>query len=148
MPRKRSQSERRALILAVGSVVVALVLLLGVAFLVNRGKVEVNDLGDDTFTFGAERLAAEIADRGPFLASDVSGRGENDVYIVHAGESIEDNWRAIDAGERGCTLAWTGIEFEDPCTGDTYPLSGEGLVRYETTVEDGEVIVDLRKKVG
>jgi hypothetical protein len=147
MPRKRSQSERRALYLAVGSVAVALVLLLGIAYLANRGTVEPSNLGDRFFEFDASRIADEIADRGPYLVPDVSGRNENDIYVIHAGESDEHNWRAVDAGERGCTLEWTGTEFQDPCTDETYPLSGDGLVQYEVRVEDGKVIVDLRTQV-
>ena len=145
MPRRRSQSEQRALVLAVGSVAVALLLLVGLAWFVSRGDVELSSLGPQEFEVGrTDRLAEEIEERGPFLFADASGRRVNDVYIVHAGTSLEANWRAIDAGERGCTLEWDGTQFRDPCTEDTYPLSGEGLERFATRVEDGTLYVDLR----
>ena len=148
MPRRRSQSQKRGLILGALGVLAGFALLAGLSFLSGRGDVDLSNLADRDFYVGnTERLAAEIADRGPFLVPDASPNRARDVYITHAGRSLDDNWRAIAAGERGCTLVWEAPVFRDPCTDETYPAGGDGLTRYETRVEGDSLYVDLRSVV-
>ena len=148
MPRRRSQSQKRGLIFGAIGVLVGFLLLGGLSYLAGRGDVDLANLADRDFYVGnTERLAAEIVDRGPFLVPDASPNQERDVYITHAGRSLDDNWRAIAAGERGCTLVWEAPVFRDPCTDERHPAGGDGLTRYETRVEDGSLYVDLRSEV-
>lgn len=148
MPRRRSQSQKRGLILGALGVLVGFLILGGLSYLSGRGDVDLSNLADRDFYVGdTERLAAEIRDGGPFLVADASPNQARDVYITHGGGDLDENWRAIAAGERGCTLVWQEREFRDPCTGETYGAGGEGLTRYKTRVEDGSLYVDLRSVV-
>jgi hypothetical protein len=134
--------------LAAGAVVLAVVALALISILTSEGAIEPN-LGDEEYTHRADRLAAEIDDRGPFILPDASPRKDRDVYIQHLGDDPEKGWYAFDARpddqpDRECSARWTGSEFEDPCTGETFPPDGEGLTQYPVRVEDGVVHVRFR----
>ena len=136
------------MVLAGTAVVLAVVALALVSVLTNEGAIDPN-LGDDEYTGKAERLAKEVEDGGPFILPDASPRKVRDVYIQHLGDDPDKGWYAFDARpadqpDRSCTLEWTGDEFEDPCTGKTFPPDGEGLRQYEVRVEDGIVHVRFR----
>lgn len=128
-------------LLALGGMIV-------VSTLASDGTVEVR-LGDDEVRAGrTRRLAREIDDRGPYLLPD-AGSGSRDIYVQHLGEDEERGWLAFSArapgqDDRACSLRWDGRGFEDPCTGERFPSDGDGLTRYPTRVDDGEVFVDLR----
>ena len=68
-------------------------------------------LGDQTFRAAdAERLAEEIADRGPIFYGDVSGRKDRDIILQHLGDDPDEGWYAflaapVDKG-RDCTWQW------------------------------------------
>jgi hypothetical protein len=155
-PVKQSKARSpRSLVLAVAGVVVGLALLLvvfvvAVPSLTESGTVEVN-LGDDVFNArGAESRAETIAESGPILFPDVSGRNDRDIYLQHLGDDPEQGWYAFDARRPGqgreCTLDWDGSaqEFRDPCDGTVVPADGAGLLSYPVEVsEDGDVVVDL-----
>jgi hypothetical protein len=151
MPRRRSQSEQRALWLAVAAVVLAVAGLFGFSVLADRGTVDVSNLGDREFTAGAERLARRIdRDGRPFLLADASPQRSRDIYIHHLGDDETEGWyafaaRAPEQDDRACTLDWTGDGFVDPCTGDGFPPDGEGLQQFRTRVEDGLLYVTLRE---
>jgi hypothetical protein len=146
MPRRRSQSTRRTLVVGTLAVLVGLGLLLGLSYAAGSGKVDVSNLGDKDFWAGnADRLAARIAKDGrPFLFSDVSPNHTKDIYLQHLGTSDAKGWIAIEAGARKCSLQWNGSGFTDPCTGATHPPDGTGLTRYRTYVQGNAVYVDLR----
>lgn len=148
MPRRRSQSEQRAVVIALASVLLALGLLAGLSFLSGRGDVELSNLGDRDFEAGdAERLAERIAkDRGPFLFPDASPNQSRPIYVDHAGGPPTEGWVAILAVEDGCQLTYTGSGYVD-CEGIAYPRDGTGLTRYQTRVDDGTVYVDLRAEL-
>jgi hypothetical protein len=110
-------------------------------------------LGSDTFKVGsAKALAQRIrADNFPFLFQDLRNNSI-DVYVDHQrGKPFYAGWRAIEAhapgAPRKCQLEWTGEEYKDPCTGTTYPASGQGLRRFEAKVVSGQVVVDFTKRV-
>src|SRR5437763_615770 len=129
MPRRRSQSTARGLVLGIVGVVLGLGLLLGLSFAAGHGDVKLNNLGDQEFRAGrTDSLAKEIADRGPLLLPDLAAGHTRDIYLQRLG----DKWFAIAAGTRTCTIQWTGSGFRDPCSGATSPSDGAGLTRYTT----------------
>ncbi len=145
-----NRREITALALALGGVLVAVAL--GAVFLLlsRSGDVEVR-LGSSTWEVGSTtRLAANIAEDGPFLVSDVSG-GHRDVFVSHVGDDPEQGWYAFAArtggSERECALSWDrDLErFTDPCGGGTYSPEGEGLEQYPVRVDDGRVTVDINR---
>ncbi|MEJ5253844.1 MAG: hypothetical protein WHS89_00695 [Acidimicrobiales bacterium] len=153
------QSDGRSAAIAIGGVLIALVGLgLLLAFVLalqsgtEQGKIEVQ-LGSRAFMAGpAEQRARTIAQEGPILLPDPAG-GQRDIYLQHVGDNPDEGWLAFDAREldttRDCTLRWNGDRklFEDPCDGSTVPADGEGLRRYEVTVDDkGELVIELTRR--
>lgn len=139
--------------LAVSGVAIA-VLLLGLwgasVFTSRQDSFDVG-LGDQTFQGGdAERLAAEIDERGPILYPDVSGGGDRDIILQHLGDDPEEGWYAfraqpVDKG-RDCTWEWQEDEelFRARCDESlTAPADGDGLEQFPVEVEDGKLDVDL-----
>ncbi len=123
-----------------------------VLWLADSGGVDVQ-LGSDVFEAGeAERIADEIADRGPILYSDVAG-GSRDLYLVHVGDDPTTGWSAFAAQRPGapreCFLEWDAEEevFVDNCDGTTIARTGEGLTPYPVHLEDDDsrVVVDLNQ---
>jgi hypothetical protein len=153
VPRRLRPKTRRALAAATAALVAAVglvVLVLAVA--PDRDE---SRLGDPVFRVGrTDRLAAEIADRGPFLFADVSGSRDRPAYVQHLGGDEDEGWFAFLAVPDGagvdCAVRWdtAAEEFVDPCSGDRYPADGEGLEQFEVIVEDGQVDVDLRPPDG
>jgi hypothetical protein len=120
-----------------------------VSCLADQGDVVEVRLGDDTFDAGGtERIAAEIADRGPILYPDLVG-GSRAIYLNHLADEPDEGWVAFDAVQPGaaetCVLEWDGgqSQFVDPCDGREFPSDGAGLPQYPAEVEDDSVIVDL-----
>jgi hypothetical protein len=148
-PVARSQRHAgRALVVAGVAVVLLIGVALAVALLAERGTVEVR-LGDDTFDAGgAERIAAEIAERGPVRYSDVSG-GDRDIWVQHLGDDPETGWYAFDlrppGTPRDCVAEWEADAevFVASCSDEEFPADGDGLPQYPVTVEDGRVDIDL-----
>ena len=148
VPRRRTQSQARGLVIGVVAVVLGFGALWLISYLASEGTIEPK-LGDDEFTYDAEELAEEIADRGPFLLADASANRQRDVYVQHLGDDPEEGWLAFDArapdqDDRDCSLRWTGDQFEDPCTGRTFPPDGDGLEQYDVRVDEGTVHVRFR----
>jgi hypothetical protein len=145
-----SHAGRALLVAAVGVAVVLGGLYLASLVLSGRNSPKVS-LGDQTFASqDAERLAAEIARRGPILYSDVSGEKDRDVIVQHLGEDPDEGWYAFlaspDDKARDCTWQWQQDEelFRAKCDESlTAPADGEGLTQFEVTVKDGRVDVDL-----
>ncbi|KAA0234848.1 MAG: hypothetical protein JJLCMIEE_01020 [Acidimicrobiales bacterium] len=143
----------RAVVIGAGALIAAVVVLVIFLWVVNPNPaVEVN-LGDDTFDAGfAEGQAAEIAENGPILYSDVSGRGQNrPMWLNHFGTDDSIGWVAFDANpagsEPGCFVEWIAEEnlFTDPCSGTDFDAGGDGLTQFSWSIdEDGHLIVDLR----
>jgi len=136
-------------LLGVTGVVIGLVVLGGLAVLASRGDVKLQ--GDPVFDAGrTDSQAPAIARDGPILLGDVAG-GDRDVYLQHLGTDEDRGWVAFDTrapgAARNCAVRWVPDDqaFEDPCTGDRYPPSGEGLRQYPVSVDDGRLRVDLRR---
>lgn len=123
-----------------------------VMFLVVRFAAENPEkanLGSPVLRLDAERLAREIAERGPLLFKDPLGR-DREVYVQHVGDDPRTGWVAVRAyasrASLDCLLQWERARsrFVDPCTGETFPADGRGLTTYRADVAGGEVRVDLR----
>lgn len=115
------------------------------------GGKDAVQLGDRTFQGGStERLAAEIADRGPIFYGDVSGRKDRDIILQHLGDDETKGWYAflaapLDKG-RDCTWQWkpTEEQFRAKCDPSlTAPADGKGLPQFKVTVRGGRIDVDL-----
>lgn len=129
---------------------VAVVLLYVVVRFAAQNPDQAN-LGSREFRFQAESLAEEIAEDGPFLLKDPLDRGR-EVYVQHVGDDPDRGWTAVLAyasrPSLECLLTWDAPHrlFRDPCSGRTFPADGTGLTTFPTTLEDGEVTVDLRTR--
>lgn len=133
---------------------VSTVLIVVVAFLVaqaaSRGDVEIK-LGDERFNAGeVESIAARIDRDGglPALYPDLVNR-DRPIFVQHIGDDPNTGWvafGAFDPDDPGCIVE---IDREakilvNACDEDvTYPLAGDGLRFYPTSVADGEVFVDI-----
>src|SRR5262245_6942634 len=104
MPRRRSQSTVRALVLGALAVVLGIGLVVGLSVAANHGDVELKGLGAREFRFRADQMAKAVDRDGPRLYSDVSGGTSRDIFVQHVG----GHWYAIAAGPRTCSLTWTG----------------------------------------
>jgi hypothetical protein len=153
--RQSTTRSPRALVLAVGGAALGVILVIvlfivAIPSLTESGKVQVK-LGDDTYSPGsAESKAETIADGGPILLGDVSGRNERDIYLQHLGDDPTTGWYAFDARRPGqprdCFLRWEAgpAEFVDSCDGTVVAADGAGLIAYQVTVDDdGAVVIDL-----
>jgi len=139
--------------LAVSGVAIAIVLLFlwGASVFTSRQDSFEVGLGDQTFQGGdAERLAAEIDDRGPIIYGDVSGGKDRDLILQHLGDDPEEGWYAFRAQppdrDRECVWQWQRDEeqFRAKCDRSlTAPADGKGLERYPVRVRDGKLDVDL-----
>ena len=146
----RNHVGRAATVALVAIIVLGLGLWLTTVAIGGRDSPDVR-LGDQTFQGGdAERLAAEIADRGPIIYGDVSGNKDRDIILQHLGDDPETGWYAFLAaplGEaRSCTWIWQPEEeiFRAECDASlTAPADGDGLTQFPVTVTDGRLDVDL-----
>lgn len=141
---------RALLVAAVGVIVVVAGLYLVSLAMSGRNSPSVH-LGDQTFNGGStERLAREIAKRGPILYGDVSGEKDRDMILQHLGSNHEKGWYAFlaapDDKPRDCTWEWQADEhlFRAKCDKSlTAPADGKGLTQFKVTVSDGRIDVDL-----
>lgn len=156
--RESKASNPRSLAFAVGGLLIAVVLLLGLVFGISKatesGKIELKP-GTTGFAVGNARVKAPlIAADGPFLFSDVAN-GQRDIFVQHLGDDPTKGWSAFDARtpgtSRGCTLQWQRErrEFKDPCEGSIVPADGGSLPHYPVNVSaDDQLSVDLRSDRG
>lgn len=134
----------------VGVVVLFLAIGLVTLALKDRNSPDLQ-LGDQTFKAGrAAALAERIAETGPRLYADVSGRKDRDLILQHLGDDPETGWSAFLAAPidkpRDCTWDWQADErlFRAKCDPDLVaPADGAGLPQFKVTVIDGRVDVDL-----
>lgn len=147
--RRQGQRTRAVVVGSLLAAVVAAVLLFAVVQFAADNPEKAN-LGSPVLRFQAERLAGEIAERGPVLFPDALNR-DREVFVQHLGDDVEQGWLAVSAyaarPDPACVLRWeaAGRRFRDPCTGATFPADGAGLTTYPATVVDGAVTVDLRR---
>jgi hypothetical protein len=140
-------------VLGIVAVLLGVAMIWGVSVLFDRGTIDPSNISDRDFRVGrTDRLAAEIADRGPFLIPDASPNRDRPIYVTHGGTNPATQWLAILAFAPGqsdpkCALQWTNHTFRDPCSGTAYPPDGTGLTRYRTRVEGAALYVDLRATV-
>ena len=117
--------------------------------LASSGDLELN-LGSSVFEAGqVDRLAEDIADKGPLFFGDLVGR-DRDIYLQHIGDEPDEGWyafaaRPLDAA-RDCFVEWDpdAGNFVDNCSGTIYPADGEGLPAYPVSIDaDGILSVDI-----
>ncbi len=142
-------SARSALVVGASGVAAAVMLLLFVLWVTGSSdKVDVR-LGDDQFEgLDADRISAEIADRGPAFFADLVG-DERPIWLNHTGDDPETGWVAFEArvpSRPDCLVEYREDDdvFVDQCDPTTtFPLTGEGLNVLPVVVNDGEVTVNL-----
>ena len=163
MPVKRGRAGlqgglRSALLVGVAGVVVAVALVLGILWLARSGgDVEIR-LGDRDFrNLDAERISAEIAERGPVLFSDVAG-GERDLIVSHVGDDPASGWTAFDARRPGqprdCWFRPQPVggsrqpQLVSTCDpDDVVDSAGTGLTQYPVTIDDGSLRIDINSPI-
>jgi hypothetical protein len=130
---------------AVVGVVVALGLLWLLTVLIsNRTVTPKGPFTAEDFEVGR---VDRLVERVPFPLQDPLGRGRH-IFVQHLGDDEEEGWLALSAYAPGqddetCALVWSGEEFRDPCTDETFPPDGTGLDDYPTRVDDGRLYIDL-----
>jgi hypothetical protein len=140
--------------LAIAGVAIALiaVVTIFVALAASRGDVEIK-LGDERFNAGdTNSISERIADDGglPALYPDLVN-GDRPIFVQHTGDDPDEGWvafGAFDPDRPTCLVEIDRAEMVlvNACDPDvTYPLDGEGLRFYPTTVEGGRVIVDINE---
>ena len=143
----------RALIISAVTIAVVLLALWGAAWAASRQDSTDIGIGDQTFQ-GArtDRMAAEIADRGPILFPDVSGSSDNarPIILQHLGDDEDEGWYAFLAypstKSPDCFWRWDADEeiFRASCDDAlTLPADGEGAEQFPVEVEDGRLDIDL-----
>ncbi|MDP9402438.1 MAG: hypothetical protein M3P85_03725 [Actinomycetota bacterium] len=146
----RTRAERsRALVVGtvVGLALAALLVVVAVRFAAQNP--EQANLGSSVLSLDAERLAREVAKRGPVLFKDPLNR-DREIYVQHLGTDADKGWVAVSAyasrASLDCLLRWNAgrRRFADPCTGRSYPADGQGLATYPAPVTGGIVRIDLR----
>lgn len=175
MPVERRPGSKQAISIAIGVValVVAVVAAWGMIRLASGGDGPVQvRLGDDVFDAGqAARLSKQVAEDGPLLFSDVSGRGQlRPIFVNHFGDDPDRRWVAVSAvapgAAEGCFLSWnadrnlfeeraaeegSGRDAGELCRDVTYSADGSAgsdgtvLEQFPWRVDDqGNLIVDLK----
>ncbi len=142
-------SARSALVVGASGVAAAVMLLLFVLWVTGSSdKVDVR-LGDDQFEgLDADRISAEIADRGPAFFADLVG-DERPIWLNHTGDDPDSGWIAFEArvpNRPDCLVEYRPDDdlFVDLCDpAHTFPPTGEGLTMLPVVVDDGEVTVNL-----
>jgi hypothetical protein len=111
--RRSGSKQATSVIVGVVALVIALAGAWGMIQLASGGEGPVKiQLGDETFDAGfTSRMAKQIAEDGPLLFSDVSGRGQRQpIYVNHFGDEDDENWVALSAvapgASEGCYLSW------------------------------------------
>jgi hypothetical protein len=153
MPVAQSQGHAgKALAIAAVAIVLIGIVAVLVALAASRGDVEIN-LGDERFEVGRADDLVDTLDDGdglPLLFQDLVGRDRH-IYVQHTGDDPEKGWvafGAFDPDDPSCAVeidrdARTLVNSCDRSV--RYGLDGDGLRSYPTTVEDGEVIVDINE---
>lgn len=124
-------------------------LLVAVAVRYAARNPEKANLGSSVLSLEADRLAREVAERGPVLFKDPLNR-DREIYVQHLGSDADKGWVAVRAYASrvslDCLLSWNASKrlFVDPCTRRSYPPDGEGLTTYPAPVAGGVVRIDLR----
>jgi hypothetical protein len=102
----------------------------------------------DDFSVGH---TSALVDRTPFPLQDPLGRGRH-VFVQHdPAAAVDAGWLVFSAfgpgvTDESCALVYVSADevFQDPCSGESYPPSGEGLTQYPVEVDDdGRLHVDL-----
>ncbi|HUP69407.1 MAG TPA: hypothetical protein VM142_06280 [Acidimicrobiales bacterium] len=124
-------------------------LLVAVAVRYAAKNPEKANLGSSVLPIDADRVAKEVAERGPVLFKDPLNR-DREIYVQHLGPDPDKGWVAVRAYASrisvDCLLRWDRSQrrFVDPCTKRSYPPDGEGLTTYPAPVTGGVVRIDLR----
>ncbi|MCO5322849.1 MAG: hypothetical protein M9922_15785 [Microthrixaceae bacterium] len=166
-------SQLTGVLIAIGAIVLAVGASWGLLKLASGGDGPVRiQLGDEDFDAGQiNRISDQIAEEGPVLYSDVSGRGQlQPIWVNHFGEDPAVQWFVFSAiapgADQGCFLAWNAEEnlFDerrpdptDPralgeiCRDVTYSATGEAgegaepLEQFTWSVDDEDnLIIDIR----
>lgn len=106
-------------------------------------------LGDQNFgSLNIFNISENIDRDGPILWPDIAS-GDRDIWLTHLGDEVDEGWFAFDAREAGvgreCNVTWSVADqiFSDPCTGETYPETGEGLPQIPVFINEIELIIDI-----
>jgi len=110
-----------------------------------------SNLGEDTFNMGSARdRAQEVAERGPLLFPGLVAADQGYIVVNHAGTDELAGWKAFAAVPPGsridCAVQWVADtrQFQDPCTGTSYPADGKGLTAYRVEITpERELVIDL-----
>jgi hypothetical protein len=145
MPVAKSD-PRRATIIGVIGVIVGTLMIVVVLFAGSLGDDNSHTTTSKTrFDVGpAEHFASAITrDQTPLFFNDTA-TGSRPIVVHHLGSDANVGWVAFDAAVGNCTLTWhrESQDFTD-CNGKRVPADGTGMHQYPTTVENGDVIVDL-----
>lgn len=124
--------------------------LWGAAWLGTRSHREAALGADSLLRVRSAKALQDIARNGPRL--QYVGKTQGYIYINHLGDDANKGWVAFSAVPEGlpprCTIVFRTNQgtFSTDCAPEhTYPPTGEGLIRYEATLNPntGDVVIDL-----
>lgn len=144
----RAQRSRALVVGTVLALALAAVLVT-VAVRFAAQNPEKANLGASVLSVDADRLAREVARRGPVLFKDPLNR-DREIFLQHLGRDPQAGWVAVRAYASRvsveCLLRWSAAKgrFVDPCTKASYPAGGDGLTTYPAPAAGGVVRIDLR----
>ncbi len=121
-------------------------LVVGLVVLPLVSDRDTTNLGPSVFDeLNATETARRIDAGGPRAYPSLAG-DDRPFWLQHVGDDPGTGWLALAAVVPGtdCVVEYdfAAEEFVD-CEGRSYGDDGEGLTRYEVTVVDGRLVVDL-----
>jgi hypothetical protein len=147
----------KALLLAVGAIVVGMAALYGASVLLtnrHNGRAPTSPAGGIVSLGTTKHLAQEISDGAqPVFFPDSSGNNLRAVYVQHSGPDRDTGWTAFLAQVPGaandCLWQWnaTTRQFDASCDHTRHaPADGAGLETYPVVVADGHLKIDFRTR--
>ena len=106
-------------------------------------------LGDQNFgSLNIFNISENIDRDGPILWPDIAS-GDRDIWLTHTGDEVDEGWFAFEArlpGEsRDCSVEWVATDrnFVNGCSGDVFPVTGDGLPQIPVFIDGTDLIIDL-----
>lgn len=150
--RRDSTTQLRAVLVAVVSLVLAVVLAIAaIRSFSSKGASVIRAQSDARFSLDIATASANVAKGGPVLFPDAGTSGQRrPIFVFHEGSDDGKGWVAYVAVPPGapkdCFVNWdrSAKHLTSSCTGAVYPPTGEGLTILKSEVtKDGQLLIDL-----
>ena len=155
--RRDSTTQMRAVLIAVVSLVLAVVLAVAaIRSFSSKGASVIRAQSDARFSLDIATVSSNVAKGGPVLFPDAGTGGQRrPIFVFHEGTDDRKGWVAYVAVPPGapkdCFVNWdrAANHLTSSCSPATYPPTGEGLTILKTEVtKDGQLLIDLAGSKG